>query len=1240
MPFQPKATSGVQFIENRGQVTDQDHQLRPDVLFSGEVNGLTFHLKKQGVSYQQAVREESKEKAEKLPMGQQVIGATVIQRVDIRWLGTQPDVAIETGKPLKAYRNFIYPNCEEGLYQVPSYQSIRYNNLYQGIDLHWYDREGMLEYDFEVAPGADPEQIAWTIEGATQLSIGPKGDLRIQTPLGTISEKAPVAFQGKQRIDVKWHLEGDRVSFELGAYQAHLPLIIDPVVRLWGTYYGGGFSDGIADVKSDQQSNLYTVGSTWSPTSIATSGAFLDTLFGSNDVFIAKFSSNGVLQWGTYYGGYDVDLAYSCKLDNNDHLFVTGYTQSAQGIASNNGFDNSFAGVGTQTAFLAKFNGQGARLWGTYYGEIQGSVGFDCSVDSAGAVYMSGWTASPNLGTTGTYQPALSVGSIDAFLVKFSSGGARLWCTYYGNTDNDFGRGCATDVDGNVYLVGQTGVLSTTGIASNGAHQTTFGGGGEDGFIAKFNASGVRLFGTYYGGSSFDVINDCATDGAGNLYFTGFSTSPDSIATPGSHKDSLTVSNVMLVKFDSSGVRQWGTYYGGLDSDVGSDCIVDPFGNVYVAGSTRSVTGIADSTSFQDTLSIQNGTFDAFVVKFSPGGVRQASTYYGGPQTDFGSGCTVDGLNRLYLCGSSDNSTNLATSGSHQPMLNGAADGYLVKFDNCIGNGSSITTSACSTYTSPGGQILISSGVYLDTLFNSIGCDSVLTINLTINNTFDTLYPMLCDSFSAPSGNNTWFTSGLYLDTLSNAVGCDSILSIFLTVQTSYDTIFPTACYHYTAPSGSPTWTQSGTYSDTLVNNAGCDSILSIHLLIQTTYDTIAVTACDSFQAPSSTNTWDSAGVYNDTLTNVAGCDSILTIQLMLLNSFDTVSVVGCNSYVSPSGNFTWTAPGVYQDTVLNSAGCDSILTLSLSLLNSYDTVAVAGCGSYTSPSGNYIWTVPGVYQDTIPNAAGCDSILTLTLSLLNSFDTLLATACSAYTAPSGNVTWTTAGSYTDTLTNALGCDSILTIHLTLLNSFDTLSLTACDSLVSPSGQSIWTTSGTFTDTLTNTMGCDSILTVQLTINNPADAAFSQTGFTLTANTPATFYQWLTCDTGWVSIQGAIDSTYTVVANGEYALAVQQNGCTDTSTCLSILNVSTAVINLPRVAVYPNPFDDQFSVDLRQSRQWTTLTVYSITGQMVSSFRLSPGQVHEIGISGATGVYILEVQSSNESTLHYRLLKR
>ena len=282
------AKSTISFTENKGQISDQNYNPRPDVLFSGEANGLTFHIRKDGISYQTSRVDSWKQQDENLPEGMREEGKIdsvpdqmTIYRTDINWLGFNKDYTIESGEAKLGFNNYYLPSCPEGAMNVKSYTDVTFKNLYAGVDVKWYEKNGELEYDFIVAPNTDYTKISWEIKGADRISIGENGQLIIETPLGNIEEQAPIAFQGEEQVKATWKIEGNKISFQLGSYNENEVLIIDPVVRQWGTYYGGTSNEIGYSCATDASGNIYLSGYTRSTSGIATTGAHQTTYGGA-----------------------------------------------------------------------------------------------------------------------------------------------------------------------------------------------------------------------------------------------------------------------------------------------------------------------------------------------------------------------------------------------------------------------------------------------------------------------------------------------------------------------------------------------------------------------------------------------------------------------------------------------------------------------------------------------------------------------------------------------------------------------------------------------------------------------------------------------------------------------------------------------------------------------------------------------------------------------------------------------
>ncbi|MCK9613497.1 MAG: SBBP repeat-containing protein [Bacteroidales bacterium] len=614
------------FIENKGQIHDQNYRANPNVKYLLCLgNGMNVQLKGNGFSYD-TYKTEVKERIiddsyDKMRPNNEPRKDIIyyFQRVDVELVGANMNPEIIAEEPSADYLNYYNAvTPESGATFIRNYGKITYKDIYPGIDMAFVARTGEdkpVEYTFVVQPGADASLIKLHYIGANNTRLK-NNNIQIDVAHGSFMESIPVSWikETNNKLNITYRaLDEDIYCFEIPSYAPTQTLIIDPNPNLdWGTYYGGSGSDIGYGISCDAGGNVFVTGSTESTTGIATSGAHQETYAGgNNDAFVVKFNSDGVRQWGTYYGGIEFDYGQGISCDAGGNVFVTGGTGSTTGIATSGAHQETHVG-GYYDAFVVKFNSNGVRQWGTYYGGSGDDLGYGISCDAGGNVFVTGYTYSTTgIATSGAHQETYAGGNWDAFVVKFNSSGVRQWGTYYGGSGSDRGQGISCDASGNVFVTGDAG--SYTGIATSGSHQETYAGY-LDAFVVKFNTNGVRQWGTYYGGSGTDFGYGISCDGDGYVFITGVTTSEEGIATSGAHQETFAGgTDAFVVKFNSNGVSQWGTYYGGSGQEKTLRITCDAGGNVFVTGRTASATGIAASGAHQETLAGN----DAFVAKFS-----------------------------------------------------------------------------------------------------------------------------------------------------------------------------------------------------------------------------------------------------------------------------------------------------------------------------------------------------------------------------------------------------------------------------------------------------------------------------------------------------------------------------------------------------------------------------------------------------------------------------------------------
>lgn len=572
----------------------------------------------------------------------------LLHRADLRLVGANAQAQLKASRPSGSIFNFYHDHCPQGVEGVPDFQELTATEVWPGIDWKLEPRSSGLKYDFVVSPCADPRSIRLKWEGMQALVIeSESGKLVARHAAGRWEEAAPVAWQ-LQGTDTLWVPvsfqldEAGFVSFRLGDYDPHLPLVIDPLVRIWGTYYGGNLEESFRDVVLDPQARYYFIGETQSATpALATPGTQQPVhgaapAGGTTDVLLVKFDVLGNLVWGTFYGGVEADGGRSLALDREGNLFAAGYTNTASGLMGTANSCQPLSGGG-QDAFVAKFNPQdGRRVWSTYLG---GSgieqAGNDLAVDECGNILFVGTTASLDYADS---EGRLNT-STNALVVKLRNfNGGCAWRQFVGGAGVE--EGWTVDVEGcgetrNFLLIGgRTG--SASDLATPGIHQDTYGGGASDGFIARLNnASGRLVWLTYLGGTGDESVQSLAVDGCGFVFATGTTTSPDAIATAGTHQSASSGNgDAFAVKFNTSGQRLWGTYFGGPEADEGLSISVEGCdgANVYLSGRTQSNTGIASANGWQATKGPAGS--DGWVARFDGfTGSRNWGSYLGGRQT-------------------------------------------------------------------------------------------------------------------------------------------------------------------------------------------------------------------------------------------------------------------------------------------------------------------------------------------------------------------------------------------------------------------------------------------------------------------------------------------------------------------------------------------------------------------------------------------------------------------------------
>jgi Bacterial Ig-like domain (group 3)/Beta-propeller repeat len=570
---------------------------------------------------------------------------------------------------------------------VPAYAKVKYEGIYSGIDLVYYGNQRQLEYDFIVAPGADPHRIAFDVDAAERIRQNARGDLVFKVGEDEIRWHKPVVYQKKdgeqELVAARYAITGgNRVGFELAKYDASRPLYIDPMI--YSTYLGGSGFDSAAAIAVDSGGNAYVTGWTTS-INFPTKNPLQSSHVAFETVFVAKINGAGsALVYSTYLGGSENDAGRGISVDSAGNAYVTGSTASPD-FPTMHALQPAYGGSGD--SFVAEINSAGSALvYSTYLGGSGNETGYAIVADNEGNAYVAGSTQSTDFpATPGAFQTNCAgtcVGYGDAFVTKIGpAGSAFVYSTYLGGSAFDVPSGIAVDNAGNAYLTGET---DSTDFPTMSPLQA-FNAGSVDAFVTKLNPTGsALLYSTYLGGNDRDYGQGIAVDGAGNAYVTGHATSADFPTTSsafqtvcGGCSPANQTGDAFVAKINSTGSAfLYSTYLGGSGNEWGKGIAVDSAGAAYV-------TGFTSSTDFP-TIKPQQGTLhgvaNAILTKINPKGSGLLySTYLGGSGQDGGQGIVVDSSSNAYVAGGTT-STNFPIKGYLQRTYGGGnSDAFVAR---------------------------------------------------------------------------------------------------------------------------------------------------------------------------------------------------------------------------------------------------------------------------------------------------------------------------------------------------------------------------------------------------------------------------------------------------------------------------------------------------------------------------------------------------------------------------------
>lgn len=630
-------------------------------------------------------------------------------RIDIRFGGSSnPKADLKLEQICSSADNYYVNGL--AVRDVKRFQKITYQSLYPNIDLEFIVSEKsdkFMEYNFILHPGADINDIRLDYNGAS-LKLSDEKQLIFETSNGSLTEHIPASYylDGGKKVDVSYRVlrdEGEKVCIGFESAEDLIlskTLIIDPTPNIsWSTYYGGTSDDKIHKVLTSSD-GIFICGETSSLSNIATSGTH-QTSLSQNFGTTDAFVAKFNTNGQRVWGTYfgGLEYEYGNSIAMDNSGNIIMIGTTYSSESITNGSGYQNALRGYTDAFLVKFNGNGDFVWSTYFGGFDQEYGNDLCVDASNNIYITGKTNSYDLPVLGNIHQVSNNGFNEAFLSKFNSNGSNIWTTYFGGSGDDEGN-AIMEKNGSIYLGGTTG--SSDYISTFGSNLINDGTSTwyKDAFCAKFDNLGNLTWAKYIGGDSDEQLYDLVLDGNENVILVGQTNSSAYLSTSGAAQTTYGgYYDGFVSKLTSSATESWTTYMGGNDIDLISGVAVDPSNNIYTTGHSASQSSIYTNNAYQGF----KGIVDNFIVKYTTSGSKIYGTYFGGSFDEDKSSIAIASDESIFLAGSTYSSDFIAVNASYQATSNGSYEGFLTKFiADCIPDAPTNTTAAANLAICPG----------------------------------------------------------------------------------------------------------------------------------------------------------------------------------------------------------------------------------------------------------------------------------------------------------------------------------------------------------------------------------------------------------------------------------------------------------------------------------------------------------------------------------------------------------
>jgi len=732
--------TNLRFLENKGQYPDS-------VKFHSKLKNADLFFLKDGIIFSAKIDDgngSSKKSANSQPNKADLPDLSLssrYQKFEMKLLGTNGNALFSGINPVRTQTNiFLGSDRTRWRSGIQNFERIKYENIYRGIDLTYYEESGSLKYDFIIKPNADINLIKFKYAGFNSIRSDSSGNLIIDYGFGSITEAAPKMYQeinGKKLTVSGWYVinSDSSISFKTENYDKSIALIIDPELS-YSTYFGGSGDDKVINGFVISGSGDIIVSGMTNSTSFPSATGYDGTFNGAQDIFVCAFNNTlSQLKSVTYLGGAGSDgytnIGSPIAIMPSGNIALTGYTASADFPITTNVFGTGTTYSGLGDAFVTILSpGLSAIVSSSYIGGAGADYGQTIAVDGGGNIYIGGTSTSTNFPHFSNSYQTTNKGGYDVTLTKFNSDLSSILASTYiggtGTTELPWSMVYANDA---IYLAG--GTLSTDFPITDNAYDASQNGD-RDCFIIKFNTSlSTLLASTYIGSPEYEQAVGMTADNQGNIYIIGDCRSGNYPTTSNAYDRTFAgPSDIFISKFDanlSSLVAS--TFIGGSLDDFARAIAVRENGEIVIGGGATSTDYPVSDNALYKT---HNGSDDAVITFFSNNlSSRYFSSFLGGSGTDAIQYILFSG-DKLYIAGNTTSGNFPTTTGAYDISANGLSDLFV----SCINFGSE-TTSA-PTIISPGDFII---GMYKNITFSwtSVSGSSGYRLQIATDSLFNSI---------------------------------------------------------------------------------------------------------------------------------------------------------------------------------------------------------------------------------------------------------------------------------------------------------------------------------------------------------------------------------------------------------------------------------------------------------------------------------------------------------------------